>query len=166
MNNIFRYIILLFIIIYTVNTAFAQEKNLDSLRTKERIVIDGKKYFLHTVKKGDTEYSLCRIYNVFQTELEASNPEIYSGLKIGMKIKLPIIDGRNNSTEEKKPEVNKKDKYILHTVSISETLYFLHRKYNMSVSEIKKINPDTVRLKVPKNKPTFLFIGIFYIVFN
>ena len=142
MNNIFRYIILLFIIIYTVNTAFAQEKNLDSLRTKERIVIDGKKYFLHTVKKGDTEYSLCRIYNVFQTELEASNPEIYSGLKIGMKIKLPIIDGRNNSTEEKKPEVNKKDKYILHTVSISETLYFLHRKYNMSVSEIKKINPE------------------------
>ena len=138
MKYISRLIILFFIVIFSGNAGVSQtHKNID-LRSKEKIVIDGKKYYLHTVKKGDTEYSLCRIYNVFQSEFYDANPEIVAGLKIDQKIKIPIIEGRNDEN----PEESENNKYIYHEILKNQTLYFLHEKYDISIQKIIELNPE------------------------
>ncbi|MDG1811601.1 MAG: LysM peptidoglycan-binding domain-containing protein [Polaribacter sp.] len=45
-------------------------------------------FLLHSVRKGDTFYSLTRFYNVLQADLLALNPELSEGLKLGAIIKI------------------------------------------------------------------------------
>jgi len=52
--------------------------------------VAGSGFEVHKVKKGETVYSLSKIYGISQEELIAANPEIGSeGLKEGMLIKIP-----------------------------------------------------------------------------
>lgn len=52
-----------------------------------------KQFVLHTVKKGDTYYSLTRYYNVSENDLKTLNPELSEGLKLDMIIKIkPVVD--------------------------------------------------------------------------
>lgn len=75
----------------------------DSIKVKEDVVLDSiqtpdidelkKQFVLHTVKKGDTYYSLTRYYNVSENSLKELNPELSEGLKLDMIIKIkPIRD--------------------------------------------------------------------------
>lgn len=47
-----------------------------------------KEYKIHEVKKGDTFFSLTRIYNVTQEDLLTLNPILSEGLKLGQIIKI------------------------------------------------------------------------------
>ena len=54
-------------------------------------------YVLHTVRKGDTFYSLTRYYNVLKSDLLALNPILYEGLKLGAILKIKEkIEGEKN----------------------------------------------------------------------
>ncbi|WKD86131.1 Membrane-bound lytic murein transglycosylase D [Polaribacter huanghezhanensis] len=45
-------------------------------------------FILHTVRKGDTFYSLTRYYNVLKSDLLALNPALSEGLKLGAILKI------------------------------------------------------------------------------
>lgn len=63
----------------------------DSIIVKDSIVdIDElkKTFVVHTVRKGDTFFSLTRFYNVSENELRSLNPALAEGLKVDMILKI------------------------------------------------------------------------------
>ncbi len=45
-------------------------------------VIDGKKYYIHTVEKGQTLYAIAKIYEVDKNDIILENPEAINGLAL------------------------------------------------------------------------------------
>jgi len=114
-------------------------------KSKEKIIINGKIYYLHTVKNGQTLYSISKIYNVTIDDILTANPGLNpTQIKEGTPIKIPeSFDNKDNINHN--PDIN--NNYILHKVKQGETLYFLSKKYNVEIEEIIKANPGLEILK-------------------
>jgi LysM repeat protein/ABC-type branched-subunit amino acid transport system substrate-binding protein len=115
----------------------AQFEPADVVRSQEKTIVNGKIYYIHTIQKGQTFYSICKAYGVSLEDVRRENPEIDpSYLKEGLVIRIP----------ESKPKVaavypqNKADFYA-HTVKKGQTVYSLARKYNVSEEVIYQYNP-------------------------
>ena len=92
--------------------------------------------YYHIVKEGETPYFLSRKYGVDVEEIENFNPEIrYSKLQINQVLKIPK---RLQKEEEDKFSVND---FIYHYVKAGETLYSLSEMYDVSIEQIKELNP-------------------------
>jgi LysM repeat protein/ABC-type branched-subunit amino acid transport system substrate-binding protein len=136
-----------------LNYSLAQTDPVTIEKSKNKVIIGGKGYFVHIVKKGETLYSLSNVYNVSQKDIAKENPEIFLGLQIGQALKIPII---NTESEENKILSND---YVYHRVKKGQTLYSLAKKYNVSQEDIMACN-TTVRyginidqiVKIPKSK--------------
>ena len=76
LKSLFRYLLLVLLFLNT-SLVFSQEGS----RSAEQTVINGKKYYLHTVAKGQTLYALSKLYNVTIDAIVAENPELSEGLK-------------------------------------------------------------------------------------
>ena len=84
----------------------------------------------HTIKAGETLYSISKKYRIAIQSIERANPKIENhSLKIGTTIKIPKIN--NLETIEKN---------LIHQVEPKETLYGLGRKYGVSVGAIIAVN--------------------------
>lgn len=102
-----------------------------SLSAQERVVyIDGTKYRIHVVAKGETLYSLSKRYDVGIDEIVATNPAAADGLKIDQMIKIPYDGSIERS--EKRP----KKQFDIHIVKKGETLYSISRRYSISVDTL------------------------------
>ena len=51
---------------------------------------DGKSYYIHTVKKGQTLYMISKSYGVEVNDIIAENPVVKEGLKAGQKLYIPF----------------------------------------------------------------------------
>lgn len=134
------------------NYSFAQTDTVITEKSKSKVMIGGKGYYVHIVKKSETLFSLSKVYNVSQKDIAKENPEIFLGLQIGQALKIPIVDIKSD-----KDKILSND-YIYHRVKKGQTLYSLSRKYNVSQDDIMACNP-TVRyginvdqiVKIPKS---------------
>lgn len=117
--------------------------------------INGVKYYIHSVEKGNTLYSVSKKYGVSIEEIKKNNPDAASGLRIGQTLKIPV--GKSAPKEvETTPAVIQGD-YLIHEVIEKETLYSISKKYNVKVKDIIDINPETAtrdlsighKLKIP-----------------
>jgi len=126
MKHIFS--IIIFIIIPFINYSQTEVKISD-----KTIVVNNQKYYLHQVQKGQTFYSICKAYGVSQKDVAKTN-NLYSpsDIKVGDTIKIPIIN---------KNEINSPD-FIYHKVEKGQTLYSISKKYNLSLEDIIKHNPN------------------------
>lgn len=103
------------------------------------IYVKDKKMILHEVKK-ETLYAISRKYNIGIDLITKANPELEKGLKMGMKILIPYSGMQNMAFN---------DQYALHTIEPNQTLYFISKKYKVSVEDIKKWNNmPTTEMKV------------------
>jgi len=59
-------------------------------KSKEIQRIDGIEFYIHKVEKKQTLFSISRTYEVPMEKLIELNPEIREGLKVNMKIKIPV----------------------------------------------------------------------------
>ncbi len=124
-------------------------------RSKEKIILEGKVYYIHFVAKKETLYGISRAYNVTEKVIASENPDVFAGLQAGMVLKIPAEPVMDESLEIKDTE-----EYIFHVLKEEETLYFLSKKYGIDVVEIEKANPEiTVSnlqvnqvLKIPRRK--------------
>lgn len=92
-------------------------------------------YFIHTVSKGQTLYSISRMYQTTVKEIIDQNPECVNKLSIGQKIKI-----RQNKLQSQQQEsTNNGERY--HTIQPGETLYRLGQKYGITPQEICEANP-------------------------
>lgn len=96
-------------------------------------------YFVHTVSKGQTLYSISRMYNTTVKEIIEANPECVNKLSIGQKIKIHqnVKSVSAEQADDKKP--GNAQRY--HTIQPGETLYRLSQKYGVTPQDICAANP-------------------------
>ena len=87
-------------------------------------------YFLHTVAKGQSLYSIAHTYNVAMEEIVRLNPGSDSLLRSGQVLKIP-----QTATADRDPAQR------THTIQAGETLYQLTVKYQVSAQAICAANP-------------------------
>jgi ABC-type branched-subunit amino acid transport system substrate-binding protein/LysM repeat protein len=63
---------------------------LKQTRTGVRDTINGKIFYIHTIKKGQTLYMICKAYDVDINEVIAENPEVKNGIQAGARLKIPV----------------------------------------------------------------------------
>ncbi|MBC5834707.1 LysM peptidoglycan-binding domain-containing protein [Flavobacterium sp. F372] len=81
----------------------------------------------HTVRKGESLYSISKKYKVSVSQLEELNPTAKKGLDVNAVLKI---------SEKKDVEV------LEHEVVAKETLFGLSKKYNISIEKLKQLNPS------------------------
>jgi LysM repeat protein/ABC-type branched-subunit amino acid transport system substrate-binding protein len=94
---------------------------------------DVSEYTVHPVVSGETLYSLEQLYGVSNDELLKFNPALQSGLKAGMKLKVPV---KKASAEPVQSSFTK------YKVEKGETLFSLASRFGIGVEDIKKANPS------------------------
>ena len=87
-------------------------------------------YFLHTVTKGQSLYSIANTYHVSISDIVRLNPGSDKQIRIGETLKIPQADQESNV-----------GKAIFHTIQAGETLYQLTVKYNVTAQSICEANP-------------------------
>lgn len=108
-------------------------------KTPVIVFINGKKYYIHTVKAGDTLYSIAKAYEVSEAAIKECNPSSADGLKIDQTIKIPVPE---KVQAEARAEKKRKREYLNHKIKAGETLYGIARDYNISVATLMEDNPD------------------------
>lgn len=103
------------------------------------VFINGKKFYVHTVKSGDTLFSIAKVYEVAENDIKEHNPSATDGLKIDQTLKIPVPESALNSARETKKR--KKD-FLTHKVKAGQTLYAIARDYNISVAALREDNPS------------------------
>lgn len=130
-----------------------------SVIAQEQVKVDGVKYFLHKVEKGQTLYAISKKYSISVDEIKKANLELVdNGLKIGQSLRIP--QKKMNKKDFKKANVSLDGDTIVHKVIPKETLYSLSKKYNISIDSLKLANPIIEKegleiglsLKIPVNK--------------
>ncbi len=81
------YFIVLFLVVSGVQL-LAQDVSIVKSERIEKI--DGKDYYIHSVEKGQTLYSIARAYNTSLGEIRELNPEANNALSIGQELKIPF----------------------------------------------------------------------------
>jgi LysM repeat protein len=93
----------------------------------------------HVVVAGDTKYSIAKKYGITIAELEQLNPEIKESLALGSKVRLnPSAPKTVAPVSTPKPIKTA----ITHEVIAGDTKYSIAKKYNITVEDIEKQNPE------------------------
>ncbi len=143
-----RYLFLLFIFFCFLFNSFSQN-NKPSTETHKKATIqtiDGTKYYVHTVEKGQTLYIISKIYDRSLSDIIMDNPKAIDGIQPGSILKISVEKPNQKISTSVAPDSNK---YVLHKVEKGQTLYSISKKYNVTVDQLIALNPE---LKLgPKN---------------
>lgn len=107
--------------------------------SNERVSIEGRAYYVHIVKQGETLYAISKAYHVSTETLIKENRSAVYGLHEGDALKIPVIADIQEDEEEIEKDSKK---YIYHTLREGETIFALSRKYNVPEDQIKESNPE------------------------
>lgn len=91
-------------------------------------------YKYHTVKKGETVFSISQTYHIDEEDIYKYNPDAKNGIEVNEKLVIPISEVGEQPTQTS--NVNFKE----HVVQRKETLYSLSKQYNVSIDDIKRYN--------------------------
>lgn len=141
-QNIFNKYFLLCFLCFASFIFFGQTKST-TIQT-----INGEKFYIHKIEKGQSLYSIAKLYQTTLEELYIENPELKSGTKAGQEIKIPITTNATKTT----PTVSQVNttpvnvpvdtsKYNMYKVAKGETVYALTKKFNLSPEYFEKLNP-------------------------
>jgi LysM repeat protein len=141
----------LLIIFLLVVTQVYNAKSAEAFYPEPVFFTQEKEYFLHTVERGQTVYSISKMYSISVSDIYALNPGSEAGIKIGSQLKIPQLSGS----------------YLYHTIQPKETLYSVSRMYQMKGEDIVDVNPglsietftagNTIR--IPTNRVTTPMTG-------
>jgi LysM repeat protein/ABC-type branched-subunit amino acid transport system substrate-binding protein len=153
---VLRIALLLSLLLMTV-TVFAQDGIKKSKKTE---TFEGKKYYLHTVEKGQTLYAIARAYEVTVNDIVVENPSMMDGaIKPGDVLRVPFDKKGSITTIQNPPAVDTSKKFIVHKVEAGQTVYSISKKYNVSLDDIYNNNPESrtairpgMELKIPVAK--------------
>lgn len=106
----------------------------------------------HVVKKGDTVYSIAKMYGVSLDKIYEYNPSAKTILKRGDVITIP----------QESESINEGDSYLYYTIKSSDTLSDIATQFNTSVEQLLRDNKgvseinfkagDLLRVSVNSNK--------------
>lgn len=99
--------------------------------------INGKKYYIHKVEKGQSLYAIAKTYNMDVNSILAENDEAIDGLKPGQELKIPF-----ESLLPKQSTSIDTNKYVYHKIAKGETIYGITKKYNIDEKKLASYNPS------------------------
>jgi len=116
------------------------------------VIIQGKQYQIHIVKRGETMFGIAKKYDVPYDTLLHHNPFIVpSSLEVGETIKIPVY---------KKEKPSEPTPYRYHEVKSGETLYRIAINYGTTVETLTELNPEASqglhpgqKLRIPSESP-------------
>lgn len=121
--------------------------------SKTTVRYQGKKYYVHRVKEGDTIYSLSQVYGVSQESIIEVNGIKDNEIRLGSMLYVPHVEGNSEAEAEKEEKAQSKSekkrgkssKIVaqesdVHIVVAGETLYSLSRKYGLAEQELLDLN--------------------------
>jgi len=123
----FKAAILILLLTVVFNATYGQESHVAVTVSQETTTKEGVSYYVHKVEKGQTVYSICKVYEVTPEILLEDNPSLISGLKEGSTI-LIRQGGKKQVT------------YIKHIVRWYDSVSSLAKKYGVSEADILKAN--------------------------
>jgi len=128
-------------------------------RSVNKVILEGKVYYIHIVEPGQTLYAIARAYNISQKEIAVENPGAISGIRIGQTLKIPV---ESSNEDEIDTSVTAKDKgrKLTHKVRRGDTFYSIAVKYGITQEELQRANPSArvdelrpgSRLNIPELK--------------
>jgi len=98
---------------------------------------NAQSYKYHTVKKGETVFSISQTYSIDEEDIYKYNPDAREGIGLNEKLVIPI--SKVDSSAENN-ETSNSPQFVEHIVKKKETLYSLSKEYDVSIDEIKKYN--------------------------
>jgi LysM repeat protein len=100
--------------------------------------IGNRFFYLHTVGRGNTFYSLAKVYGVTADEIKVANPGFGNSLKLGAVILIPKA---SQSTTETRSRISVSyDNYFFHVVKQGESLYGIAKIFSVKVEDLVTIN--------------------------
>ncbi len=123
-------------------------------RSKEKVVVSGVSYYIHQVRKGETNYSISRAYSVTEAELIKENPLAANGLKEGQTLRIPVRPVADAAGAPARPAESParrdESRFTYHITKPGETIYSISRIYGVTSIDILTANPgiDVSKLSV------------------
>ncbi|MEP6930246.1 MAG: NlpC/P60 family protein [Flavobacterium sp.] len=110
-------------------------------------VFSQDKYIRHTISKGDNLSVIAKKYGVKTKDITEANPNAPKILKLNSVLLIP---NKNQTVAVKTIETPVNNVPGSHEVLAKETLWGISKKYNVSVEDLKRVNPllETEGLKI------------------
>lgn len=115
----------------------------------------------HKVETGESLYTIAKKYDTSIEKLRDANPQLDSdNLQLGELLALPKGAKKQGNEKPSKAESAKiaklQSKLQKHTVTSGESFYVIAKKYNISVEELKKANPQVENDKLDIRDVVFI----------
>jgi len=149
------YLLVSFFLVLFAGSCIAQENVVQVEQSTDKILLEGKPYYIHIVKKGQTLFSISKVYKVSQKVISKENPTVAFGLRPGQALKIPIFP------EKSEPEIpGETEDFVFHEIESGQTIYFIAKKYDSTVEIVLDNNPDIkiddiavgTIIKIPRRK--------------
>jgi len=138
MNKIIAGFLLVFVFLSI--QLIAQDPN-GIKRSEKTEIINGNRYYIHKVKKGQTAYSLSKAYGVSVEDIYKNNPGADQGLQLDQELKIPFSIKAIGKIQILQDSISEDGSFIFHHVERGETLYHIMKKYNVNQDILVKFNP-------------------------
>lgn len=102
--------------------------------------INGKKYYIHKVEKGQSLYAIAKTYGMDVNSILAENDDAIDGLKNGQELKIPfecLLPKQTSSSIDT-------NKYVYHKIVKGETVYGITKKYGIDEKKLNSLNPNLI----------------------
>ncbi len=117
-------------------------------------------FFYHITKTNQNFAQLAAIYHIDENKIRHANPGLFAPFREGEYVKIPVSESLTADSETDDVSFNPDLEVIpdyRHVVAVGETIYSISKKYNVSVSSLRAVNPTIRgsleigdRLRIPK----------------
>lgn len=128
------------------NESVADENNTDAEEVST---------FRHTIKRGESLYSISKMYGVTIKAILEANPGTTQNIKAGAILNIPQKIQKKSSSASTSPTVRRNEPtaasasaesadandYTFHTIVRGETLFHIAQQYNCGIEDILRANP-------------------------
>ncbi|MDB9980451.1 LysM peptidoglycan-binding domain-containing protein, partial [Ulvibacter sp.] len=111
-----------------------------------------EQYKSHSVKQGETVFSIAKEYGVGVEDIYRLNPNAREGLKMNAILVVP--------DKENLAIINQDVRFKKHRVKRKETLFSISKKYDVSIDMIKRYNKELYSRAIKKGERLRIPIGV------
>lgn len=128
--------------VFTLLSAQSFAQDVKGIKRSDKTeMINGTKFYIHTVKKGQTAYSISKAYGVKVEDIYQNNPGSEQGLQLDQQLKIPVLVKAIGHVEPVQDSLSADGKFIYHRVERGETLYRIMKHFNVNQDVLVANNP-------------------------